>query len=53
MSYGFMGKILRVDLAEGKIAEENLREDWLEKFRGGVGLATRYLYEEVPKGIDP
>ena len=53
MSYAFMGKILRVDLTEAKISEEEIREHWAKKFMGGAGLATKYLYEEVRKGIDP
>lgn len=53
MLYAFMGKILRVNLTEAKISEEDIREDWAEKFMGGAGLATKYLYEEVRKGIDP
>ena len=46
MANGYMGKILRIYLAEGKIEEENLRQDWAQKFIGGAGLATRYLYAE-------
>jgi aldehyde:ferredoxin oxidoreductase len=53
MLYAFMGKILRVNLTEAKISEEDIREDWAEKYMGGAGLATKYLYEEVGKGIDP
>ncbi len=53
MLYGFMGKILRVDLTEKKIREEIFREDWARQFMGGAGMATKYLYEEVPKGTDP
>ncbi|MGD9410276.1 MAG: aldehyde ferredoxin oxidoreductase N-terminal domain-containing protein, partial [Desulfobacterales bacterium] len=53
MANGYMGKILRVNLSEGKIEEENLRQDWVKKFIGGAGLATRYLYDEVPTGADP
>jgi len=51
--YGFMGKILRVNLSEGKVAKEDLPQDILKDFMGGIGLATKYLYEEVPKGVDP
>ncbi|MHC4752323.1 MAG: aldehyde ferredoxin oxidoreductase N-terminal domain-containing protein, partial [Planctomycetota bacterium] len=50
---GFMGKILRVDLTEGKLWDEALSEDVTRKFIGGVGLATRYLYDEVPQGAEP
>ena len=53
MSYGFMGRILRVDLTEGRISEEALRDDWAQDFVGGAGLATRYLYEAAPPGVDP
>jgi aldehyde:ferredoxin oxidoreductase len=53
MNYGFMGSILRVDLTEGCITEEPLREEWLRDYLGGAGLATRYLCEEVPPGVDP
>ena len=48
----YMGKILRIDLSSGKIDVEELRMDWAEKFIGGAGLAARYLYDEVPGGID-
>jgi aldehyde:ferredoxin oxidoreductase len=53
MSYGFMGKILKVNLTEGKISEEALHEDWAKEYVGGGGLATRYFYEKVPGGVDP
>jgi len=53
MNYAFMGKILRVDLSRGEINPEPIREDWAREFLGGSGLATRYLYDEVPKGADP
>ncbi len=52
MTNAYMGKILRVNLSEGKTATEDLRMDWAEKFIGGAGLATRYLYDEVPQGVD-
>ncbi|MFX1574816.1 MAG: aldehyde ferredoxin oxidoreductase family protein [Promethearchaeota archaeon] len=48
-----MGKILRVDLNNGKISEEFPDEETLKLYLGGSGLATKYLIDEVPKGIDP
>jgi len=51
--FGYMGKILRVDLAESKISEEALSENACKMFLGGSGLATKYLFDEVPKGADP
>jgi aldehyde:ferredoxin oxidoreductase len=53
MSHAFMGKILRVNLSQGKIFAEPIRDDWAQQFLGGAGLATKYLYEEVPQGADP
>jgi aldehyde:ferredoxin oxidoreductase len=48
-----MGKILRVNLFKGEIKVEDLREDWARKYIGCAGLATKYLYEETPAGVDP
>ncbi|MBI5603782.1 MAG: aldehyde ferredoxin oxidoreductase family protein [Deltaproteobacteria bacterium] len=53
MPFAYMGKLLRVNLTTGKVSEEKVRADWTEKYVGGPGLATRYLYQEVPKGADP
>jgi aldehyde:ferredoxin oxidoreductase len=53
MSKAYMGKILRVKLSEGTVVEEDLRDDWARGFIGGAGLATKYLYDEIPAGIDP
>ena len=51
--YGLMGKILRVNLTEGKITEEAIPEKTARMYLGGGGLATKYLYDEVKKGTDP
>jgi len=48
-----MGKILRVDLTNGKISEEFPDEETLKLYLGGAGLATKYLIKEVSKGVDP
>ena len=50
---GFMGKILRVNLTDSTISDEPLRQDDVEMFLGGSGLATKYLYDELEPGIDP
>jgi aldehyde:ferredoxin oxidoreductase len=52
MYSGIMGKILRIDLTSGKIAEEEYPDRYLEKYMGGDGLAARLIYDEVPPGID-
>ena len=51
--FGLMGKILRVDLTEGKILEEDIPEEMAQKFLGGRGLAAKYLFDEVNPDIDP
>ena len=51
--FGYMGKILRVNLSTSKITEEFPDENTLKMFLGGSGLATKYLFDEVKKGIDP
>jgi aldehyde:ferredoxin oxidoreductase len=51
--FGYMGKILRVDLSRSIIKEEFPDEKTLRMFLGGSGLATKYLFEEVKKGTDP
>lgn len=51
--FGYMGRILRVDLSNGKISEEKLNENDCRMYLGGSGLATKYLYDEVPRGAEP
>ena len=53
MHSAYIGKILRVDLSKEAVSEEEIREDWVKKFIGGAGLATRYLYQEISRGVDP
>jgi aldehyde:ferredoxin oxidoreductase len=51
--FGFMGKILKVDLSNSKMSEEPLKEQDCKMFLGGSGMATKLLWDEVPKGTDP
>lgn len=50
---GYTGKILEVDLTEGKVSETPLDIDLATKYLGGKGFAARYLYDHLPKGSDP
>ena len=50
---GYQNNILRVDLSRKESKAEPLRMDWAEKYIGSKGLAIKYLYEELPPGIDP
>src|SRR5512136_1909374 len=53
MSNAFVGQILRVNLTSGAIRTEELNPEWARQTLGGAGLATRYLFELTPPGIDP
>ena len=53
MSDAFIGKILRVNLTTGVISTEKINPQWTRETLGGTGLATRYLLELTPAGIDP
>jgi aldehyde:ferredoxin oxidoreductase len=51
---GYMGKILRVDLATGSMRDENLPEaPLLRKFIGGQALASYILLKELPLDAKP
>ena len=50
--YGYSGKLLRIDLTNEKVTEENLDETTLRKWVGGTGLGAKYLFDEVPAGVE-
>ncbi len=52
-SNGYTGKLLRVNLSNGKISVEALNMEWACKYLGCQGLGVKYLYEELAPGIDP
>ena len=49
----YQGKVLRIDLSAGTSAVEPLNMEWAEKYIGGKGLLLRYMWEEIPPGLDP
>ena len=51
--FGWVGKILKVDLSREKIIEEPLDGDLAANFLGGRGINVKILYDEVKPGIDP
>jgi aldehyde:ferredoxin oxidoreductase len=51
--YGWMGKILRVNLSEGSVKSEPLDETLRHKFIGGRGINSRILYDEVTADVSP
>ena len=50
---GFIGKLLRVDLTSGEISEEPINDSIAEKFLGGAGYCSRYLYGKLEESTDP
>ncbi|MBN1931097.1 MAG: aldehyde ferredoxin oxidoreductase family protein [Desulfobacterales bacterium] len=51
--YGWMGKILRVDLTKETVKIEKLNEQWAKDYIGGRGLGSRYFVEEVNPKVEP
>ena len=50
---GFAGKLLRVDLTTSQITNEEITNELVEKYLGGAGFVSHYLYEELQPGTDP
>ena len=49
---GYLGKIARIDLSNSSVKTEELSDDFIRKWVGGVGFGARILWEEVPAGVD-
>ena len=49
----WIGKILRVNLTEGRCTPEPLNMTWAHQYLGQRGLATKYLSEETDPKVDP
>ena len=56
MPYGFVGKLLEIDLSSERIREIELREELLRKFIGGRGLGSWLLWNRLGErweNLDP
>ncbi|HIE23617.1 MAG TPA: aldehyde ferredoxin oxidoreductase [Candidatus Korarchaeota archaeon] len=51
--YGYGGKILRVDLSEGKTWVEEPNEEFYRRYIGGRGFIAYYLLKETDSKTDP
>ena len=51
--HGFHGRLLHVDLSDGRASWADLPERRLRAFLGGIGLGTSLLYEHAPPGVEP
>ncbi len=50
---GYWGKILWIDLTNGKTGVETFDEAYARKYLGGVGLATKIISDKVTKHTNP
>jgi aldehyde:ferredoxin oxidoreductase len=50
--YGYTGALLRVDLTQKATTVEPLEEAFLRKYVGGATLGIRYVFDEVPPGVE-
>jgi len=50
---GYNGKILRVDLTNNQVSEEEPSEDYYRRYLGGRGFIIEKLLSEMPAGADP
>ena len=51
--FGYMGKILRVNLTERKCAVEELSEEIAQKYLGSRGIGVKIMMDEVPANVEP
>ncbi|MFX0010684.1 MAG: aldehyde ferredoxin oxidoreductase family protein [Candidatus Hermodarchaeota archaeon] len=53
MPNSFFGKVLWIDLSEEVSTVEDLSENLYHQYLGGYGLASKLIYESMPKKTDP
>ena len=53
MKPGYGGKILRIDLSEGKVRKQPTPDDLIKDYLGARGFIIRTLHEELAPGTDP
>jgi aldehyde:ferredoxin oxidoreductase len=53
MLYGYAGKILHVDLTNGKLTTEQPTEEFYKTYIGGSAMGTYYVFKNTPAGADP
>jgi aldehyde:ferredoxin oxidoreductase len=52
VKFGYIGKLLEIDLTNSKITTQALPEN-IMPFLGGLGFGVKLLYDLLPKGTDP
>ncbi len=51
--HAFTGKVLHVNVTNRKTWVEEKSPEFIKKYLGGIGYATRLAYDNIPKGADP
>jgi aldehyde:ferredoxin oxidoreductase len=51
--FGYMGKMLFVDLTNRKVHEEELTDEIAHSYIGGYGIGVRMIYEKMKVGVHP
>lgn len=53
MGHGYAGRILHVDLTEGRLWVETPPESFYRTYMGGSAMGLYYILREMPPGVDP
>jgi len=53
MSYGYTGKVLKINLSTEEIAIDHLNDLFYKKYYGGACLGAYFLLKELKAGINP
>lgn len=51
--YGYAGRILRIDLTQGKEKIQQTEKWLITKYLGGRGFSSRIVYDEIPREVRP
>ncbi len=50
---GYAGRILRINLTDQSVKEEELPQEIAKDYIGGAGFCIKYLFDEIKAGEDP
>ncbi|HIE23382.1 MAG TPA: aldehyde:ferredoxin oxidoreductase [Candidatus Korarchaeota archaeon] len=51
--FGYVGKVLRVNLSNAKVSHQELDKSLARKYLGGIGFCIRWLYDMTGPETDP
>ena len=53
MLYGYVGKIMNIDLSSGKLQQEPLEKNICRDFLGTHGIGVKFIFDHQEAGIAP